>query len=55
MAADTPGRVRAMIRIALLREPAPDELRDLSAFAEKNGLPALARVIFNSNEFLFIE
>lgn len=55
MAADTPGCIRAAIRITLLREPTADELRDLSAFAEKHGLAAMGRVLFNSNEFMFVE
>ena len=55
MVADTPGRIRTAIRITLLREPTADELRDLSAFAEKHGLAALGRVLFNSNEFMFVE
>jgi hypothetical protein len=32
-----------------------DEQRDLGAYADKHGLAALCRVLFNSNEFLFVE
>ncbi|MEZ5323606.1 MAG: DUF1549 and DUF1553 domain-containing protein [Verrucomicrobiales bacterium] len=36
------------------RNPGPDELRASRAFVEKHGLPALCRVIFNSNEFVHV-
>jgi hypothetical protein len=43
------------IRRILLREPTEDELRDLTTYAQKNGLAALCRVLINSNEFLFVD
>jgi hypothetical protein len=53
-----PGNQRSQIeagyRWALGREPGPNELADLAAFTEKNGLPNFCRVLFNSNEFMFI-
>jgi len=42
------------VRRVLLREPTADELRDFTAYAQKNGLAALCRVLLNSNEFLFV-
>ena len=42
------------IRRILLREPTANELRDFTAYAQKNGLAALCRVLLNSNEFLFV-
>ncbi len=42
------------IRRILLREPTADELRDFTTYADKSGLPALFRVLINSNEFLFV-
>jgi hypothetical protein len=42
------------IRRILLREPTADELQDFTAYAEKNGIAALCRVLLNSNEFLFV-
>ncbi len=44
----------AAIRSILLREPTEEELREFSAYAQKNGLAALCRVLINSNEFLFV-
>ena len=42
------------IRRILLREPTEDELPGFIAYAQKNGLAALCRVLINSNEFLFV-
>jgi hypothetical protein len=43
------------VRRVLLREPTAEELRDVTAYAQKNGLAALCRVLLNSNEFLFVD
>jgi hypothetical protein len=53
-AGDLGARVRAAVRVVWLREPDEEELRTLTAFAEAHGLAALCRVLFNSNEFLFV-
>ena len=37
------------------RPPTETELKDLSAYARAHGLANLARVLFNTNEFLFID
>lgn len=42
------------VRRILLREPTAEERAGFTAFARKNGLAALCRVLFNSNEFLFV-
>lgn len=42
------------VRGLFLREPTADELREFTAYAQKNGLAALCRVLINSNEFLFV-
>jgi hypothetical protein len=36
------------------RAPASDELHDLKSYAKKHGLANLCRVLFNSNEFMFV-
>ena len=51
---DTPSRVRAAVRLAYQRSATAGEVRAMSAYAEQHGLAALGRVLFNSNEFLFI-
>ncbi len=52
--ADMGARAGAVVRLAFQREATAEELRVLSAYAVKHGLPALCRVLFNSNEFMFI-
>ena len=52
---DAPGRVRFMVRTVWLREPGSDELAELVSLAERHGLPAVARALFNSDEFLFVD
>jgi hypothetical protein len=47
-------RVCRAVQQIFLREPGVDELRELISYADKHGLPALCRVLFNSNEFLFV-
>ena len=37
------------------RKPSAPELAELRMFATQHGLPTLARVLFNSNEFLYVE
>lgn len=51
---DSAARVRRAVELILLREPRDEESREFVSFAEKRGLPALCRVLFNSNEFLFV-
>jgi hypothetical protein len=39
---------------ALSRPPTTEEMTDFTAYAEKHGLANLCRLIFNSNEFMFV-
>ncbi len=55
LGADLPARVRAAVRLAFQRAATPEEVRAMSAYAEQHGLAALGRVLFNSNEFLFVD
>jgi hypothetical protein len=41
--------------IALSRQPADNERKKLVAHAQKHGLASACRVLFNSNEFMFID
>ena len=47
-------QIQQMMRLTLLREASPDELADFTMLANSAGLPAVARVLFNTNEFLFV-
>ena len=46
--------VKTAFRLAFQRDPSDVELHDFSAYAEKHGLAATCRLLFNSNEFLFV-
>lgn len=51
----TPRQVEHAFRLALGRNPTADEARIMAAHVERHGLKSLCRMIFNLNEFLFID
>lgn len=51
---DRDRQVREMVRAVWLRAPTAEEAADFRALADAHGLPAVARLLFNSNEFLFV-
>ena len=53
-AGDTRAQIKLLYQLALNRETTRAELKDLSAFADKEGLASACRVILNSNEFIFV-
>lgn len=57
--ASTPGEVEPKVIRAyqwlFQRQPHAEELAKTIPFAKQHGLPALVRVLFNTNEFLFAE
>jgi hypothetical protein len=55
LSADTPGRIEAAYLLALGRKPGEREAAALVEYAGKFGLAAACRVIFNSNEFVFVD
>jgi hypothetical protein len=54
MASDTRQRVEAAVLLAFDRPAQADEIAEMTAFADKHGLANLCRVLFNANEFLFV-
>ena len=54
-AADLSGQIDAAYRFALTREPTATERERLVEYARRFGLANACRVIFNSNEFVFID
>jgi hypothetical protein len=48
-------RIELIYELALNRAPTSEEARDLAAYARQHGLPNACRLIFNSNEFLFVD
>jgi hypothetical protein len=49
------SQVRTAFRLAMARDPRPDELETLTAYAGKHGLANTCRVILNLNEFMFVD
>ncbi|MBI3868636.1 MAG: DUF1553 domain-containing protein [Verrucomicrobia bacterium] len=54
-AADVDAQVREAFRWVFNRPPARDEAADFTAYARRHGLANLARLLFNSNEFVFLD
>jgi hypothetical protein len=52
---DLPQQVTAAYQLALGREPRPAEAVAIGGYAKQFGLEAACRVIFNSNEFVFVD
>ncbi len=50
-----PARIRLAFRLCFARPPTATEAETSLSFAKRHGLPALARVLFNSNEFLYVD
>ncbi|RYD36441.1 MAG: DUF1553 domain-containing protein [Verrucomicrobiaceae bacterium] len=44
-----------MYQLVLLRDPRADELETMRACAAQDGLAEVARILFNTNEFLFVQ
>ncbi len=52
---DVPSQTRQAFVLAYSREPTGPELDVATRFVASHGLPALCRVLFNSNEFLYVD
>jgi hypothetical protein len=51
-----PGRqIEAAYRLCFGRPPRPEERQALAAYVKKHGLANACRVLFNANEFVFID
>ena len=53
--ADDRARIVAAFRRALARDPDRSELDSLAAYAKKHGLANACRLLFNTNEFVFVD
>lgn len=51
---DPTAQVRRAYGLALGRGPSPEEVSEVLPLIHDHGLPGLCRVLFNSNEFLFL-
>jgi hypothetical protein len=54
-ARDVDEQVREAVRLCFGRTPTEPELRRFAAYTKQHGLENLARLLFNSNEFLFVD
>ncbi len=55
MGSTTDDYVCAAFRLSLGREPSPDERQDFTDYADQYGLESLCRLVFNFNEFVFVD
>ena len=55
LAAEPAPRIAAAFRLVLARGADPSELDELTAYAAKHGLPHACRLLFNTNEFVFVD
>jgi hypothetical protein len=47
--------VELAYRLSYARRPSPDELAAAQRVVREHGLDVLARVLFNSNEFIYVD
>ncbi len=52
---DPGDQVRRAVELVWLRAPTDGEFAALESYAESSGLESLGRVLFNTNEFLFVD
>ena len=53
--ADAPSQVKRAMQLALQREPTREEQAELQTYREQYGLANVCRVLFNLNEFVFLD
>lgn len=51
---DTDAQIRRAYQLALSRDPESEEMNEARPIVREHGLAVLCRVLFNSNEFLFL-
>jgi len=51
---DVASRIRRAYQLAFSRDPEPHEISEVEPVVREHGLSILGRVLFNSNEFLFL-
>ena len=52
---DVPSQIDLAYRLVLQRPPSAAEAELLVAYANKHGMAGVCRIIFNSNEFMFVD
>jgi hypothetical protein len=51
----TDAQIERAFRLSLGRAPRPEEVKELSVYAAQFGLPNACRLLFNLNEFVFVD
>lgn len=52
---DVSQQVKLAVKLVLQRDPSAEEVKSLSAYVEKHGLEQLGRLLWNLNEFTFVD
>ncbi|MFN0068059.1 MAG: DUF1549 domain-containing protein [Limisphaerales bacterium] len=52
---DPPDQVRRAVALAFQREASAEEVAQLTAYSRRHGLAGACRLLFNSNEFVFVD
>lgn len=52
---DPPYQVRRTVALAFQREATVEEVAQLTAYSQRHGLAGACRLLFNSNEFVFVD
>jgi len=52
---NTENQVRDLVRLTFCRSASPEELAELVEYADQHGLENVCRVLFNLNEFVFVD
>jgi hypothetical protein len=55
LGSDNPARLQVAFRLALSRNPTDTEIARLTAYADRHGLANACRLVFNMNEFVFVD
>ncbi|WP_206352150.1 PSD1 and planctomycete cytochrome C domain-containing protein [Tautonia rosea] len=55
LADDLGGQIDSAYRLTVARSPTPDERSVMVAYAHEHGLAAACRILFNLNEFVFVD
>ena len=55
IAPDLPSQIEAAYKLALGRPPTAEESEAIAAYARTHGLANACRLLFNTNEFMFVD
>ena len=50
-----PAQIKAAFALVFSREPTPQEMAETSAYVQRYGLENFCRLLYNANEFVFVD